>query len=860
MKMTSQEARQSTNSVVVKLILVGILAIWMFNFVSADYPANLQPYVVSCWTLDETSGTTAIDYGNGALNNGTNGVGGNKVVIGINSTLPSMGKGYTFNKTSTTNVSMIPSASLNISQDLALLVVFNSTDAGGDDQIAGGRINTAGYMSAFTAGTPFTKIVTSGGATAVSGSANIATGANIMMVTTHTDSNSSIYINGVLNVTSASSTGTITNSNTWTLGGTGAFDGFNGNLFEVVLLNYSGFNQSTASLLYNSTNMISCHTPPVNVTTPYITSINPTDTQTFLNGSSVTFATRPTSFIDTTGINVTIYTNATGSWLPLATNDSSFNNSQTNFTTTFNKGVYLWSARVNDSVGPANFSANRTFSVQNIAWLQSSYDVQIVEQSATTFKQNFTIATGLSITGVNLTYNSTNYSASFSAINATSYQASVTLTSPLVTANINKTFFWDVFFTDGSISYSPSAQQTVLNFGIDNCSANTIMIFNFTMKNEATQIALVNSTDNTSIKLNLLMYPNGSLSVPTFNFTQSYNQTLPAKVCINSVLGSSIFYTTLQAQYDADAYATEFYNIQNYSLNSSSNPSQNITLYDLADAENQPFVISYRDSNFLPVAGALIQVGRTYIDEGVTKTVEIPSTDVNGETVANLVLNTVIYTFTVTKNGQVLAIFANQLAKCQNPLIQTCEIDLNSFSSSIQVSNFSASTDFRYTLTYDKITRIVTANFVVPSGAVSTILLNVTSQDAISTSLCTSNVTTSSGTLTCTLPASFGNSTAIATLYKDGSLIAYGLVSSAQNPSDIYPGILVFLGVLVFLTLIGAGMSDSPVITTMFLLVGVVLLMALGLVSHSGFIGGTASIMYLVIVLVLIMIKGGKRT
>jgi hypothetical protein len=39
----------------------------------------------------------------------------------------------------------------------------------------------------------------------------------------------------------------------------------------------------------------------------------------------------------------------------------------------------------------------------------------------------------------------------------------------------------------------------------------------------------------------------------------------------------------------------DIYNIQKYALNGTSNPWQNITLYDLADAQNQPFKITYKD-------------------------------------------------------------------------------------------------------------------------------------------------------------------------------------------------------------------------------------------------------------------------
>ena len=118
------------------------------------------------------------------------------------------------------------------------------------------------------------------------------------------------------------------------------------------------------------------------------------------------------------------------------------------------------------------------------------------------------------------------------------------------------------------------------------------MIFNFTIKNERTQVNLTNSTDNTSIKINLNLYPNASLITPTITFSYNYNQTHPARVCIAAALGSTIFYTNAQIEYSADAYEKEFYNIQNYSLNATSNPSQNITLFDLLSTESTAYTIT----------------------------------------------------------------------------------------------------------------------------------------------------------------------------------------------------------------------------------------------------------------------------
>lgn len=539
-------------------------------------------------------------------------------------------------------------------------------------------------------------------------------------------------------------------------------------------------------------------------------------------------------------------------------------------TTTFNISSipiadgYIWNVygcQGDASASNCSFSStNSTFSVKKVLFADQSYASSILEQSSATFKINFTLSNGYSLSSVNFTYNGTNYSASTSAINSSWYQATRILTTPSVSADTNVTFNFSAVLTDGSSSISNNTIQTIVNFGLDDCSVNTIQILNMTLLDEETQGSLNATADNTSIKINLLLYPDGTLATPVFNYSHFYNKTLPARVCVSDALGSSEFFMNSQIQYGASGYASEFYNIQNYSLNATSNPSMNLSLYDLLNSSNQVFKITYKDSNYLPVENALIQISRTYIDSGISKTVEVPITDSQGVTVANLQLNTVIYTFTVTKYGEVLSVFSNYIAQCQNPLIETCEINLNAFQSSIPVTNYTQGEDFLYTLTYNNNTRTISSSFTIPSGAVSTVSLNVTKTDAIGTSVCNQSISTSSGTLNCAVPSSFGNTTVMAYLYKDGSLVAYGQINLQQTPQQIYGGGLVLFGLFIMLTLIGASISDNPIVMVVSFLVGFFLLMALNLVSHNGFIGGTATVLFLIIAIIIVLIKASKRS
>ena len=132
-------------------------------------------------------------------------------------------------------------------------------------------------------------------------------------------------------------------------------------------------------------------------------------------------------------------------------------------------------------------------------------------------------------------------------------------------------------------------------------------------------------------------------------------------------------------------------------------------------------------------------------------------------------------------------------------------------------------------------------------------------EDALSTSVCSDILTSSSGTLSCTVPANFGNATAIAQLYKGGVLQAQGQIKLDSDSADIFGVSLVILSLFVMITLIGAGLSNNPVFTIIFFMVGIVLLFALNLVSNNGFIGATATVLWLFIAIIIVIIKASGR-
>ena len=537
------------------------------------------------------------------------------------------------------------------------------------------------------------------------------------------------------------------------------------------------------------------------------------------------------------------------------TNSSGYNGTYI-FTKTLNDGNHNWTIESYSNESDSSTAATRDFTIYNLIYESETYTASLTEGSTNSFSANV-LTNGTDIDVSYLYYNNTFFPASLSQ-NVDNWTLSLSTNALIVNADTNFTFNW-VIYQGITTTNSTSRNQTILNFKIGNCTTYNQTFYNFTIRNEENLIKLTNTTAN----LNIQIY-GFATTILIEEYNETYNNN-PFAVCLNENLsGGGEFSHDVQVQYEATDhnetynYVTELYHIQNETADSS-NFLHKIDLYDLNESDSQIFKIIFRDSSFLPVENALIKLYRKYVDENLYRIVEIPMTDKRGETIAHLVLNEVIYKIEVVKYGEILETFTDVIAVCQTPLVASCEIDLNAFSESITIPDYEDAGDFSFTLGYDNSTRVVSSVFTIPSGAVQTISLNVTREDALGTAVCTDSLLSSSGTLSCIVPTSFGNSTISAKLYKSGDLQAQGQIKLNQTPSQIYGVNLVFLALFVMITLIGAGMSDNPIYTTIFLLVGVGLLFALNLVANNGFIGATATILFIVVAIILVIVKGSRR-
>jgi hypothetical protein len=484
------------------------------------------------------------------------------------------------------------------------------------------------------------------------------------------------------------------------------------------------------------------------------------------------------------------------------------------------------------------------------------YNLETIEGSAENFTINVSRGDDFDFNNVLFNYNNTNYSVSYT--NFTNQLITKEIIVPDVAIETNFTFYWMFNFTDFTISTTRNYNQTASGLGIDDCSAFTIPLFNITLKDEDTQVQVNNGTEYTSIKLSFAIYTlNNSL---VSNYSGNFSKINPVKICIESpLINESKYRLDGLIEYSSTNRFTEFYNFQNYQL---SNLTTNVTLflYDLNSSKGTPFKITYKDTNFIAIQDTILQIQRKYIEDGAFKTIEIPKTGSAGYTVGHFIINDVIYNIIVLREGKILATFTDVVAECQNPALQACEINLNEVSSSTLPESFETSDDLIFNLNYNSTSREVSSIVSVLSGTVSTIELNVTLFDNLGNrSVCYDNLIAAGGELICAVPGSFGNSTIIASLYKDGAKVGQSIITIKENPSDIYGSNLIFIAIFGVLVIFGIMIVDNPMISGIILIIGVIFMIALNILASPSIVGVGATVLWFIVAIVLLLIKGSKR-
>ncbi len=513
----------------------------------------------------------------------------------------------------------------------------------------------------------------------------------------------------------------------------------------------------------------------------------------------------------------------------------------TNFTLTNTKNITIWA---NDTSG--NLGFNLTEWEYRIFENARNFTKIIAEGGSDTFMLNFTLGSSESISSAFLNYNNTNFAAEIT----TFPNNIVILDNPLEIPNVgidrNVSFLWIINLASKQVNTS-SSNQTVLNFGIGNCTDFGTLIINYTLRDEEFQNILGGIAENTSIEVDVnISTLIGNQAVA--QYSNLFNRTNPALVCVkDETLNETSFRLDAQVRYISQDRQAEFHNIQNFTLNNKTIP-QNINLFDLLSADAQVFTILFKDGNFLPVEDALIDIQRKYIAEGIFKSVEIPITDRDGIGVASLVLDNVIYNIVVSKNGNILGTFRDRIAVCDNLLTGDCSISLNEIETGTPMEDFQEAAGINFVTSINQTTRTISILFTTTDGSSANMALVTNVSDNFGTNLaCDDSLVSSTGTLTCVVPNSVGNTTVISELIRDGEIVRTFQFSLFDDPADNFGGSGLVMA-LVFVMAIPFLFITDPRGLIIGGLMGFVVVGMIGLVVSGAFLAIGSSFTWAVVI------------
>lgn len=478
----------------------------------------------------------------------------------------------------------------------------------------------------------------------------------------------------------------------------------------------------------------------------------------------------------------------------------------------------------NDSLG----NTNKT----SIKWgykifeLNQSYSNETNEGSSVNFYAYVVINETVEISSAVLNYNNTQYSGSINNLADYSVISKTNLITPEIAANTTFPFYWTLTLDDSTIINLTTYNQTVYNLNLDNCTVYGNKLFNLTIKDEKLQTNLDNAT--LEIAINLYTFDKSELLI---SLGAKYFNQNSVEICSNLNLSSTNYYMEAVMKYYSNDYAREYYNVETFDFT-----LQNISLYDLNSSESTAFKLTFTGIDFLPEEGVLVYVERQYIDENVFKTVELPKTDTNGQTVIHLVRNDVIYNLIFIKDGTILRRFENLRAFCDDFSIGDCKINLNALSTADDIFTYDEEAGIIYTNapTYNSTTNIVSFTYVSSDGTSKNVTMNVERRDVFgNNSVCSNTLSSISGTVSCSIGSGITDTTLVTIIQVDGQT---WISTSVQIDTTAYGGIGYVAWFLLALGLVFMFSKDKNGILI------ALLLSYAGAVSMGWVLGGIAGL------------------
>ena len=457
-----------------------------------------------------------------------------------------------------------------------------------------------------------------------------------------------------------------------------------------------------------------------------------------------------------------------------------------------------------------------------------------------------------------LNYNNTNYSTTKSGAGDT-IAFNTNIHAPLVNVNRNVSFYWMIVLNNGTTTeyYNSNIyNQSVLSLNYGNCNAtNTIPLLNFTLSDENTRSQLTLPTYNNTYNIDIKIGDSSLTNYVQYSANSSGNSYA---ICSNVTITNIRMDYTMQ--YGSNAHVTEFYNVQNYILNSIS-ASKNITLYPLLTTNSQEFLIKTKDANFLPLSNIVVEIYRKYVEIGQNLLVEAPKTDSLGNTIGHFETNDVLYKIILKKDGAVLGTFDGVQVYC-NVALTDCLLNLNLQTSSANPNSFINYGGISYLPTYNEATRTYYVDFTVIDGSDKKVdLYGFNLANTQNTLVCSSTITASSGTLPCAFTGLHENSTILINAYVDNSLLFTDYVRANYVNSDKLKNIRYIL--LAFIIPFFAMFSlASGSIAIVLYIIGLLFGVGIFMLDTQSIIGAGSFIIWFIvagIILIIKIMKGGIK-
>lgn len=480
--------------------------------------------------------------------------------------------------------------------------------------------------------------------------------------------------------------------------------------------------------------------------------------------------------------------------------------------------------------------------------MNQTFNNQTTEGSTETFE--IYVETNEQISLANFIYDGTEYSADLYQLDTTVYIINTTIIIPGVGGSQNISFYWEFNMTSGVQVQSDTNQQYVQDVGIGTCDPGELLLINYSLFDEEFQTDLIGD-----IEIDMEFLSSDGLS-SVANLSTNYTDVSFGPVCISNATADDIdFLINSVVRYTSEGYAEEFYHIQRGLLDNTTLPI-NISLYDLSNNDSTVFSLSYKGVDFLPLVGSLFDIQRRYISEGVFKSVEIVKSDAEGLAKAHFDVEGVEYRISITQDGSIIDTFDNVKVLCDNEITGECNINLNSFASQTDFTDWEQYGNIVFESSFDD--RDYTVSFNTVDGTPTNVTITTSSVDGSETELCTSSIYTSSGVLSCSVPGSFGNGTVLNTISLNELDVSQELNVISSNPKDNF-GVDAYVFAFILVVSFPLMMISSPIGIIFGLVLGVLGSIGLLLIDNTGLIGPTSAFTWLIVAAGIIIYKMMRR-